>query len=78
MEFLKKKDMKFSEIKEVHYNDMKDRHIKTKILTSDKFDGTSLANEIVINSMNICQEFGFPEYFLKAKLESKEKSTRKK
>ena len=65
------------DIKEVNYNDSKDFFIRSKIEICDELNGENVFTESTINSMNICQEFGMPQMFLKAKLESKEKALEK-
>lgn len=65
------------DIKEVGLNDSKEFYTRSIIEFYDELNGESFFTEQVINPMNICQEFGFPQSCLIAKLESKEKALEK-
>ena len=65
------------EIISIEEVDRKEIHTRTKIQTLNEFNGMNLVYEIVTNSMNICQEFGLPQYFINAKLKNKKRALEK-
>ena len=77
MDFTEKEIHEILDIKEVCLNDSKEFHTRSIIEFYDELNGESFFTEQVINPMNICQEFGFPQSCLIAKLESKEKALEK-
>lgn len=65
------------EIISIEEVDRKEIYTRSKIQTLNEINGVNLVYETVTNSMNICQEFGLPQFFINAKLESKKKALEK-
>ena len=65
------------EIISIEEVDRKEIHTRSKIQTLNEFNGVNLVYETVTNSMNICQEFILPQFYINAKLESKKKALEK-